>query len=218
MRGALYIDGFNLYHALDDLGKPYLKWLDLMKLGNLVARGHAKEIVRAVFCTAYFPGDYEKRKRHEDYVAALKLVGVETVLGHTVKEPLQCKGRDCGFRWDQPREKETDINLALSIYEDALADVYDVAFFISADTDQVVTYKAIRANCPDKKITTVFPPGRPQSKHLRDLSDLTIGLKETHIDQCVLPAMVMREGFRTVPRPLSYAPPEGWVHPDDRPK
>ncbi len=23
-----YIDGFNLYHAIDSLGKPHLKWLE----------------------------------------------------------------------------------------------------------------------------------------------------------------------------------------------
>ena len=28
MRVACYIDGFNLYHAIDDLDKPHLKWLE----------------------------------------------------------------------------------------------------------------------------------------------------------------------------------------------
>ncbi len=34
-RVRCYIDGFNLYHAIQDLGKPHLKWVDLMALGEV---------------------------------------------------------------------------------------------------------------------------------------------------------------------------------------
>lgn len=44
MRGAIYVDGFNLYHAISDLGMPHLKWLDLWRLGSLIARGHARTL------------------------------------------------------------------------------------------------------------------------------------------------------------------------------
>jgi hypothetical protein len=30
-RVIVHIDGFNLYHAIDDLRKPWLKWLDLRR-------------------------------------------------------------------------------------------------------------------------------------------------------------------------------------------
>ena len=29
VRAAFYIDGFNLYHAIDRMGQPHLKWLNL---------------------------------------------------------------------------------------------------------------------------------------------------------------------------------------------
>ena len=32
MRVIGFIDGFNLYHAIDDLGQAHLKWVDLPKV------------------------------------------------------------------------------------------------------------------------------------------------------------------------------------------
>jgi len=216
MRGAIYYDGFNMYHALDDLGEPYLKWCNLRRLGELVARGHAKTIERAVFCTAYFPGDHGKRVRHEAYVNALAMVDVVTRFGHTTTEPMTCN--DCGRRWDQPREKETDINLALALIEDAVDDLYDVAFLVTADTDQASTIKTFRRRFPNKTIINVVPPGRMPSKHLADLCHGKIKLSDRHFDECALPAVVQMDGVKTVYRPREYDPPAGWVHPDDRPK
>lgn len=217
MRGAIYVDGFNLYHAIDDLGENYLKWLNLRRLGELIARGHARTIGRVVYCTAFFPGDFGKKKRHQAYVDALELVDVECLRGHTVREPMECKSPDCLHRWDEPREKETDINVALSLYGDAHRDLYDVAFLITADSDQAATLRAMRNEFPNKKLVTVVPPGREPSKHLRDLSHATLKLTSDHIDECVFPGLVSRSGKKAVIRPSEYDPPIGWVHPDDRP-
>lgn len=214
MRGAVYYDGFNMYHAVDDLGQPYLKWCNLRTLGELIARGHATTIERAVFCTAYFPGDHGKRVRHEAYVNALKLVGVETRFGHTTTEPMECKS--CGHKWRQPREKETDINLSLALFEDAIDDVFDVAFLVTADTDQAATVSAFKRRFQNKRVINVIPPGREPSKHLADLCHGRVKLKERHLDECALPAIVMKQGERTIFRPKEYDPPQGWVHPDDR--
>lgn len=218
LRGELYVDGFNLYHAVYDLGKPYLKWLNLRRLAELIARGHAKTIGEVVFCTAYFPGDHGKKVRHQAYVAALAMVDVDTRFGHTTKEPMQCRLNGCGHKWDQPREKETDINLSLAMTLGAFDDKYDVAFLLTADTDQAATLRVMRARFPKKRLITVCPPGRPPSKHLKDLSHSTFKLTEDHIDECVLPALVTKPGSRTIARPREYAPPAGWVHPDERPK
>lgn len=216
LRGAFYVDGFNLYHAINDLSQPHLKWVNLWRLAELVARGHAKTIEKVVFCTAYFPGDHGKRVRHERYVAAQTLAGVESRFGHTTKEPMSCG--TCRHRWDAPREKETDINVALAVFDDAYQNVFDVAFMVTADTDQAATLRAMRSRFPDKRMITVAPPGRDPAKHLRALSYATIRLTAAHLDQCVFPPVVMRDGMRTVQRPAEYAPPKDWVHPDSRPR
>ena len=216
LRGGVYIDGFNLYHAIADLNQPYLKWLSLRRLAERFARGHAHSIDHIVFGTAYFPGDFDKRKRHETYNAALEATGIKVLLGHTTKEPANCK--KCDHRWDQPREKETDINVALSAFHHAIAGEIDVMFLITADTAQAATLRFMHNSCPLVKRVIVTPPGREKSKHLRDLSDVNIGLSAADLDASVFPAMFNAPCGKLLVRPPSYAPPLGWVHPDDRPK
>jgi len=39
MRNVIaYIDGFNLYHAIDELAQPHLKWLNLWALSSHLLR------------------------------------------------------------------------------------------------------------------------------------------------------------------------------------
>ncbi|MBW7838001.1 MAG: NYN domain-containing protein [Sphingomonadales bacterium] len=216
MRAAVYFDGYNLYHAVNDLGEPFLKWVNLWKLAEEMAKGHSRIIEKVVFCTAYFPGDTGKRARHEKYVNALKINGVTVLLGHTTKEPMDCK--NCQHKWDAPREKETDINLALAIFDDAYQDVFDDAYIVTADTDQAATMKVLKSRFPNKRIFSVTPPGRPVAVHLRDLADHKVTITKNHLEACVMPRVLSRDGFAAVVRPDEYAPPGWWVHPKDRPR
>lgn len=216
LRGGFYVDGFNLYHALDDLKQPHLKWLDLRLLAERVSKGHAHIIEQLVFCTAFFPGDFGKRKRHETYNAAQVSKGARLLVGHTTKEPMNC--RSCGHRWDQPREKETDINVSLAAFHDVSAGNVDVVFIVTADTDQAATFRFLQQHYPQVKRVVVTPPGREKSKHLRDLTHANIGLSEHDIDACILPAMFHDNTGKLIVRPTEYSPPLGWVHPNDRRK
>lgn len=215
MRGAVYIDAFNLYHAIDDLNLNYLKWNNLWKLSETIMKGHAKPLVKVVWCSAFRRGDTGAKARHRKVAEAIKLCGVDIKLGHETMEPSQCP--KCGHRWDIPREKATDINLALTAFQDAVDDVYDAAFFVTADTDQVATLNFIRERFPQKKLFVVTPPGRELSKHLFSLADGKISITERMLDDCVLPLSI-GQGTATVFCPYEYEPPAGWVHPDLRPK
>ncbi|OYX51911.1 MAG: hypothetical protein B7Y97_03345 [Sphingomonas sp. 32-66-10] len=209
MRGAVYIDGFNLYHAVDDIGVPHLKWCNFWELARLITKGHAKTLEKVVFCTAYFPGMPGKRSRHEMFVRALDLVGVETRLGHVAKESVTCKLAECEFTWWQPTEKATDINLSLAIIEDAMDNVFDIAFLVTADTDQVATINSFRKRFPEKRIFIVSPPGRQPSEHLDRIAHGKVRLKERHFHQTLLPAVVTAAGKNSVARPTEYDPPFG---------
>lgn len=215
-RAGFYVDGFNLYHAIDDLGKPYLKWLSLRRLANRIARQFKTEVAEIVFCTALFKSDFAKLKRHETYIAALKAEGVVVRMGHITQEPMSC--RSCSRQWDQPREKETDINVALSLYTALSRDIVDVAFLITADTDQAATLKFVAEFCPGKRIIVLTPPGRHESTHLKNGAFKSIKLSETDLDLSVFPAMIKPDQGRLITRPPQYEPPEGWLHPDSRRK
>lgn len=214
LRAAIYVDGFNLYHAIRGTGRPYLKWCNLRRLGEIIIPSRDEKIVRTVFCTAYYPGDNQKRIRHERYNQALKNVGVEIVNGHYVHADFDCP--ECKFSESRPSEKETDINIALQMFNDARLDVYDHAYLITADSDQAATFRMIRELFPEKIITTVAPPGRNFSKSVLNYSSHKIKLNEAHLEKAVFPKLV--PGKKAALRPFEYDPPADWVHPDDRPR
>lgn len=78
MRVACYIDGFNLYHAIDALGDHLLKWIDLRSLAQSYL-GADDELIRTVFFTAVNTWDQAKRQRHVNYIKALEATGVDVV-------------------------------------------------------------------------------------------------------------------------------------------
>lgn len=214
-RAGLYVDGFNLYHSIDDLGKPYLKWLSLARLAARLVKPFSADVVEIVFCTAFFPGDFSKRKRHEAYIAALQAEGVKVVLGHTTLEDANC--RKCDHAWKQPREKETDINVALSLFEAAASNRIDIAFLVSADTDQAATLKFMKRCFPEKQTIVLTPPGRNTPAHLQSpLATKSVRISETDLDLSILPPVVKPATGRLITRPIEYQPPSGWLHPDER--
>ena len=78
-RAIAYIDGFNLYHAIDDLNK--LKWLDLWALNASLAR-EGEFLAKVYYFSAYPTWKPESEKRHRMYVRALMAQGVTCHLGH----------------------------------------------------------------------------------------------------------------------------------------
>lgn len=125
-RAALYVDGFNLYHSIDELNQPHLKWLNLWALGERIINRNKEKLVKARYFTARKPGAHAKNIRHDEYMTALKSYGVEITRGHFIDDQVECRG--CNWVWDAPREKETDVNLALASTSEMLPNLFYSAF------------------------------------------------------------------------------------------
>ena len=85
-----YVDGFNLYYAIANLDKPWLKWINLDHLVRTILRKNEK-LEKVHFFTAICTWDIGKLKRHENYVAALKTVGVQVHEGKFSRVYKECK-------------------------------------------------------------------------------------------------------------------------------
>lgn len=133
-RVACYVDGFNLYHAIHDLGKPHLKWLNIWDLANSLCRPK-ESLVKVAYFSAYATWLPDKYARHREYISALGRNGVECHIARFNKKDQSCK--KCNSTWIQHEEKETDVHFALTFLEDAIDDVFDRAIIISADSDYV---------------------------------------------------------------------------------
>ena len=217
-RAALYIDGFNLYHAIDDLGQPHLKWLNFAALGERIIDRNKERLAKVRWFTAIQPrAPADKNNRHRDYITALKFYNVTVHEGHFIFDDIDC--RRCSHTWTKPQEKETDVGIGVRILDDAYQDVFDTAYLVTADSDQGATAKILKIRFSQKKLVSVVPPGMEASRAILTHTPHKLKLPVEYIEDCLLPAYAMKDAttiaFR---RPAAYDPPSGWLPPRERRK
>lgn len=78
-------------------------------------------------------------------------------------------------------EKGTDINLAVHAINKAFYNSYDIAFFLSADTDYIKVYEVLKSL---GKIAIVVGVQGQNINTIKPMVDNTIILKETFFDTC----------------------------------
>ena len=217
IKAAFYVDGFNLYHAIEDLGQHHLKWLDLRKLAQTMIPARSEELVRVVYCTAVKTHDKDKMLRHRAYLKALGAVGVDCLEGHFAFEDRHCS--ECGHAWKSPSEKQSDVNLAIGLIDDAHRSVFDHAYLVTADGDQAATVRLFIKRFSDKRITTVSPPLRSHNRMILEHAHDKIALNYHHIERILFPRAVLNtDGSVAAIRLSLYDPPPGWVTPEQRPR
>ena len=200
-RVIVYVDGFNLYHALDDLNQDHLKWLDLWSLSEkLIAKNGLETIVAVKYFTAFATWRPESLRLHQKYVAALKARNVTVILGRFKEKRNRCKS--CGVQYISHEEKETDVNIGSHLISDGLRNRYDRAIVISADTDLNGVVDLARQETDEKIIHLVTPPGR-HSRNRAALFAITRG----RIKQSLLPETCQTKEGKTIVRPTKYQPP-----------
>jgi uncharacterized LabA/DUF88 family protein len=211
-RVAVYIDGFNLYHAIDDLKKPYLKWVNLSELALSLCRSD-ETLVKTAYFSAYATWMADAYFRHRQYVAALKTTSVVCHMARFGEKTARC--RSCGATWKKHEEKETDVHFSLTFLEDAIDNVFDRAIIISADSDHVPAVRRVRARFPGKQVFVATPPHRyGNARELLKACNAGIQITPGRIAKCLFPATVVdAAGAVVASRPPSYTPPAGWQPP-----
>jgi uncharacterized LabA/DUF88 family protein len=201
----VYIDGFNLYHAIATLQKPALKWLNHHVLAqSLLRTGETLDEVN--FFTAVLTWNAEKQRRHMNYIEALTAYGVVVHQTNFKKAQKYCKDEERYCRFYE--EKQTDVAIAVKMVSDALAGACDRAILVTADSDQIPTARFLKG-LPGFKLTLIFPPGR--GGEARDLGNVVSDRKELTpglLGTCLLPRTVKDGAGRTVATmPAIYSNP-----------
>jgi hypothetical protein len=137
---------------------------------------------------------------------------------HFVFDIVDC--RRCTHQWEKPQEKETDVSIALQLFDDAYQDVFDIAYLLTADSDQGATARMMKERFPQKRLTSVVPPGMEASKAIMTYTPHKLKLPVEFLEDCLLPPYAFTGpkdsqavAFR---RPREYDPPKGWVPPRER--
>ena len=197
----VYIDGFNLYHAIEKIGRAELKWLNLKTVSaNLLRNGETLDEVN--FFTAVWPYEAAKQKRHENFLKAQDAYGVKVHRGKFSKPQRWCERhqRSCPFR----EEKQTDVGIGIKMLGDAYQANVSRMILVTADSDQIPTVRAIQA-IGGKNLTLAFPPGRAQeARELGSLIPDRLELKVERLLECKLPRTVKRNGATIATMPAIY--------------
>lgn len=202
-RVSAYVDGFNLYFGLKALrGRRYL-WLDLQALASNLLRPD-QSLAQVTYFTARVRNDPGSVQRQADYLDALIAHSplVTVVDGRFQEKDRRC--RRCQATWTVYEEKETDVNIAVALVEDAVQDRYDTALLLSADSDLCPAIRSMKRLRPTKRIIAAFPPER-HSGDLKRAVDGFLHIGHDKIRQSQLPATVVTKGGVSLQRPKHWA-------------
>lgn len=206
LRVAAYIDGFNLYHAIHDLNRAHLKWVDLWQLMECFIDPAVHEIVAVHYFSAYATWLPKPHKRHQSYVAALRSSGITPIMAKFKEKERSCF--TCGAAWTGHEEKESDVNIAVQIIEDAMDDKFDHAFLVTGDSDLAAPIRCLRRRFPKKRLKLIAPPHRRHSKELWALATHRKSIKIGHLESSLFPAAIVDSSTgTTIKRPPPYDPP-----------
>ncbi len=195
MRIIVYIDGFNFYFGV--LRNTTYKWLDIVSLVKHIChvQDPSIEIIAVKFFTApvitRLATKGEKAGQSQDtYHRALinsHPDTVEIIKGYYLMEkgtpPRYKKPVDKQDRVEvwKLEEKQTDVNIALHLYRDAMFRHCDHAVLVSSDSDLVSAFKFIGQDFPSHHIGLILPrrqpkgdeKNRPANAGLSDLANWT---------------------------------------------
>jgi len=115
-------------------------------------------------------------------------------------------------------EKQSDINLALSLFQDAHANAYDCAYILSGDSDQAATARFLKDHFPNKFLIGVAPPNIDVPHLVKQIADDHFVLTIDQVERAVFDGPVLGRSGKPIPRPPSYDPPLAWRHPNHRQK
>lgn len=205
-RVIVFVDGFNLYHAIVRLHRLELKWLDLRALSKVFLDSKFENLKDIFYFSAYANHVSESsQKRQRAYIKALELTSVKPILGHFKKKDRKCIA--CNHKWVGHEEKETDVNIALYLLDSAYQDSFDRALVITNDSDLAPAIQIVRQRFPHKRITTVAPPNYYHSNELIKVSSDKARIRIEHIEACLLPSVVTDASrLISIARPKEYSP------------
>lgn len=213
-RVAVYIDGFNLYHAIDNLGKPHLKWLNIRKLATLLLMPKTQQLVAIRYFSAFgnhYSGTDKVHRltRHRAYVKALEAKGVDVHLGNFAKRNMHYGDKAGRYKakWRRYEEKQTDVGIAVRLIHDAHCDVFDRAMIVCLDTDMLPAFRIMQQAFPTKPVVCVAPPNRPHHREIQNLGVELANIKESQLEKALFGARVVANGACVARRPSAYAPP-----------
>jgi len=199
-----YVDGYNLYNGIMEptrnadrriLATPFRKYLWL-NLHTYIYSFLPKKynLAKIHYFTATVRGRPESKKRQQIYWKALETIpNLECHLG---KHVLDGHG---GYV-----EKQSDINLALQMYCDAIEGKTNSIVLVCGDSDQVPTVKRIQNLNKGIEFFVIFPPNR-FSQDLHDLTGQSFKTRENKLQSNQFTDVIKVRGIPDIIKPPEWS-------------
>ncbi len=167
-RTTFLVDGFNLYHSVREAslltGGIGTRWLNIRALCesqlHVVGGGAQIEAVYyfSALATHLEAGKPGITQRHADFIECLEATGVIVELGRFKAKTLRCEF--CSARLTRHEEKETDVAIAVRLFDLFHRNACDTAVIVSGDTDLAPATRIVQKAFPSANILFAFPYGR----------------------------------------------------------
>jgi len=210
-RVSFFIDGFNFYHSLNDPkyenhpqypdGTPkYRKYLWLDYATFLARYLRQQDTVADIFYFSAYAYHRSRRsiKTHQQLVSAWTSTGVTAVMGNFKEKDRYCT--NCQSDYKANEEKETDVNIAIYLINEAHKDTFDTAMLVTNDTDLVPAIRMLRSEHPQKKVGVLFPLDR-WSSELQQVCHFVKRTNKGHLAQSQFPDPIILPSGRQFFKP-----------------
>jgi uncharacterized LabA/DUF88 family protein len=179
----VYIDGYNLYYSR--LRDGVYKWLDIVALFDAIlkAQDTSAELIEVKYFTSPVKASFASHGAASDaaqtqYHRALQAKHpnrLNIIKGFHIFEPAYLPIHEEGQPADKTKrirvwgieEKQTDVNMALHVYRDAVQGRCNQVIICSNDSDLEPAMKLIREDAPSIRVGLVLPLKRNSTEEAR---------------------------------------------------
>lgn len=210
------IDGFNLYHAIQDgqnNGDGCQKWLDIRSLclSYLSAIGGNLQLQNIFYFTAL--ATHLNRPdtvfRHQSYIRCLTDTGVTPIYGRFKPKTVRCPL--CHAKFTRYEEKETDVSIAVKLMELLCSNSVpqdnqkcDVLVLITGDTDIAPAVRTAMKLSADTEIWFAFPPWR-KNRELSNITGKSLNIKAKNLSKHQFPDPYIHSDGTIINKPSEWA-------------
>jgi len=220
MRTIVYIDGFNLYYRMLKR-RPATKWLNPKALvAQILQPQHV--IQRINYYTARVSArahDPDAPARQATYLNALSTVPeirihegsfMTTEPWMPLAQPPQAK--PSGYAWTMPppitvkvmksEEKGSDVNLGAHLVRDAFTNAFDVAIFLTNDSDLVEPIRIVTVEA--RKRVGLLVPVKYPTQSLTAVASFHLHIRPGHLMHSQFPVQVQLADGTVITKPASW--------------
>jgi uncharacterized LabA/DUF88 family protein len=202
IRKMFFIDGFNLYHSIKRASEKDIrfidcKWLDLSKMCSFYIDTANEQLTGIKYFTA-LSWKLTSKPKQQTYINALvsHCKNVDIFYGKFKARDKQCPL--CHRRYTSHEEKLTDVNLAISLLQNAYDNTFDEAIVVSADSDLSAPIITIKNIFKEKCIAILPPIGNPA------IELITIASKRYRMKGKTLLRSLLPASISTIKKPTKW--------------